>query len=127
MFCYNCNSINFDNDYDGEEKLGKRKKMAGSPGDDEQLNVMVMPMILVITLVMMMMALMTMVTIMIPGTLVMMKSLDQVHLEPLIRGHQASSEVHQEESVVLDNLARVLKAEVHQEESVILIQPICKT
>lgn len=36
MFCYNCNSINFDNDYDGEEKLGKRKKMAGSPGDDEQ-------------------------------------------------------------------------------------------
>ena len=35
MFCYNCNSINFDNDYDGEEKLGKRKKMAGSPGDDD--------------------------------------------------------------------------------------------
>ena len=30
MFCYNCN------DYDGEEKLGKRKKMAGWPGDDDQ-------------------------------------------------------------------------------------------
>ena len=26
MFCYNCNSINFDNDYDGEDKIGQEKE-----------------------------------------------------------------------------------------------------